>query len=117
MRLSLDKAWRRCLPMWRWMVERYKSGATKSILDLKQQWFDTHEPDAMATLCYFCEYAGQNQFPRKIVCKCCPGALVDRTFTCYNSDYHYIHKPVKFLAKLESLNRIRLTKRKKGSRT
>lgn len=120
MRLSLDKAWKRCLPMWRWIVEQYISGATETVEALKQEWFDTHEPDVdLSTNCYFCEYAeqSQKQHPRKTACQCCPGALVDRKFCCDNSAYDYEREPVKFLAKLESMNRTRLArlaKRKKG---
>jgi len=44
-------------------------------------------------------------------CELCPGRVIDPTFDCCNSNYHYRHRPVAFYEKLFKLNEIRESKK------
>ena len=56
--------------------------------------------------CFFCVYAGYKSSGR-IPCSKCPGKLVNRRFSCFDSAYHWENKPIKFAAEINRLNKIR----------
>ena len=110
MKLTLDQAWTRCLPMWREIVAELKNRPNGDVIDLKHEYFEKHDPDAnMYGECYFCEYV----FRHGGGCEVCPGALIDPQFNCYADEYHWFAKPVAFLHKIEELYKKYLTKKRR----
>ena len=119
--LTLDETWKRQMKLSRWvMEERRKSGYRKNVGDLKWLYFSKkYKPDQ---LCWFCEFA-------KNRCTQCPGAIADgvkirnRLVWCQGGlcgkknrktcPFDWAYKPAAFLRKLESLNKIRLAKKRK----
>ena len=105
--LTLDKTWRYCLAMWRWIVTQHKN-THEEVWELKGVWLQRHRRSDMPLLehCYFCAWAElHRQVSYKPGCRCqwCPGAEVEESFHCQTTAYHYSYRPAKFLAKLEEL--------------
>lgn len=107
-KLTLNETWKRCLRMWRWIVKEWEKDNTQIVGILKEIWLEKYDPDANLEYdCYFCNYYMESN------CSNCPPVLVNKKFRCWNSSYSFDCKPNKFLAKLEQLNKIRLSKLKK----
>lgn len=106
---TLNQTWILCLRMWRWIAKMIREGAKVNVLRLKSKWFyDNGFKDVMDD-CFFCAFTLSKRDSSS--CKRCPGKLVDRTFSCTNSDYCYNDKPVAFYKELLRLNRIRKGKK------
>ena len=110
MNLTLDETWEECIKMWRWIVANRRPG--DNIHTSKRAYADKLYPEGeMPCNCFFCDYAEANEKTRSI-CLSCPGVLVDPSFVCDHPHYAYNGtRPELFLAKLEELNRIRLSKK------
>ena len=102
-KLSLDETWRRCLKMWKWIVE---NSDNDDVPCLKKRYFQENrrfkEPEE---LCYFCEYDEHHY--KKITCETCPGRMIDESFDCCDSDYYYKDRPKVFYKKLLELDKKR----------
>lgn len=97
--LTLDEIWKECLEMWKWISENYEETG-ENVDRLKLRYMDDNERlGHVPASCFFCLYA--------TLCENCPGALVDPSFKCKNSEYHYQLKPKKFYQELLRLNAIR----------
>lgn len=101
---ELNKAWKDCLAMWKWIAEVYDG--SKSVTNLKSIYAQKHH----VPTCSFCRYAPLHSGPA--TCYTCPGVLVDPDFNCHRDAYNYYHKPREFYRKILSMNR----KRKKQER-
>lgn len=105
-KLSLERTWKKCLRMWKEMIEKHWERGMKGS-DLKRIYFEIHpkiaEPESG---CYFCDYNDR----RTNNCEHCPGVLVNKKFHCHNTPYHYHWKPKAFYRKLLELDK----KRKSG---
>ncbi len=108
MKLTLNEAWEKCPEMYKWIADIYVIG--DDVDEYKYDWLRENDSDAdLLCNCYFCEYAGEDDFG-DTVCDNCPGVLVDPTFDCKNSEYHYAINPVAFYHKIVALNKVRLEK-------
>jgi hypothetical protein len=85
---SIAKKWTGRIPIWK----------------LKARWLKANgfSADVIESNCFFCD-DGKDFFG----CTRCPGKLVDRNFSCANTNYNYEEKPVAFYKELLRLNRIR----------
>ncbi len=114
-RLTLNETWVLCLAMWKWIAEQVKKGEV-DVKGLKEQWLKEHGFGKIyiPENCFFCAHA--RRYDNEKVCGCakkmCPGALVNKRFSCTNKTYNYEIKPIAFYNKLVSLN----SKRKKGKK-
>lgn len=109
--MTLDKTWKECLRMWKWIVKQIDKGTDESIGTLKVQWLDEHGygNNNIQAGCFFCHYITEKSED----CSICPGYLVDKKFSCQNKTYDYEYKPKKFYKKLLELDTKR--RRKKGN--
>lgn len=112
--MNLNKTWRLCLSMWRWIAEERKKGNNKGVWPLKVEWLQKHgfEKDSIENDCFFCDYALTHKARIKTEngCPRCPGTKVDRSFFCVGDDYNYHYRPIAFYNKLRALNRKRMKK-------
>ena len=96
---KLDRCWKNCLRMWKWVSENWEPGG--SVSDLERQWiefvFDGDEPEMS---CFFCHYAIQISDN----CKDCPGRMADASFGCGKASYNWSSKPKAFYRKLLQLD-------------
>jgi len=107
---TLDKTWRLCLSMWRWIAKQKREGRDMEINGLKAEWLRKKGiTEDIQGNCFFCHYCPGH-------CGACPGKKVDPSFECTNDAYQYYDKPIAFYNKLVSLNRKRKQKsiRKRG---
>ncbi|MDD5381896.1 MAG: hypothetical protein PHG53_09720 [Phycisphaerae bacterium] len=101
-KLTLDKTWYECLRMWRDIVH---SGY------FKEEWLEkSGYEDELYNNCFFCEWAKQHR-GGGLTCDACPAKEIDAEFECGKEEYDYLFHPDLFLAKLEELNKIRLSKK------
>lgn len=101
--MDLDKTWKNCMSMWRWVSENWKPGMNVDIL--KDKWLSKHgfvDDDRPTSGCFFCGYTNKRG------CDNCPGVLVDASFGCHTLKYEWNVKPRKFYLKLRRLNYARL---------
>ena len=107
-KLTLNETWIECLKMWKWIAGQKRKGDINSVCSLKRQWLKNNGycADSVSGNCFFCEYANE----RGQLCVLCPGKIIDRKFSCSNSDYDYFYRPADFYKKLKRLNKIRLKK-------
>lgn len=109
---NLDRTWKNCLRMWKWISEVYDD--TVGVGSLKIQWLDEHGfTRDIDSDCFFCEYqaihgGGIRHYRGKDFCEHCPGGYISKSFNCFCPNYHYGTKPKAFYAKLLELD----TKRK-----
>ena len=119
-KLTLNETWVLCLKMWRWIVAHLDM-FDGDIDELKDYYFRhvcrLRLENRPLFDCYFCEFNGQQGYlcseDTKKPCYKCPGYLVSRAFSCGRASYDYQGEPAAFLRKLESLNKIRLAKKRK----
>jgi hypothetical protein len=111
MRLSLEKTWTECLRMWKWIAKEKKKDRKLIISELKTIWLtkNHYKPNSILKDCFFCNRAPGD-------CTICPGKEIDPFFNCKNDDYCYFSNPLAFYAKLVSLNKIRLARKRKAKR-
>ena len=109
---ELDKCWKNCMSMWRWIVGEWKKGR-RGVPNLKSEWLRRKKHGYVYNDCFFCEYGRSNmkENPNEFLGACinCPGVLADSKFECNHGAYNYSRDPVKFYNRLRSLNRKRLT--------
>lgn len=110
--MNLNKTWKLCLSMWRWIAEERRKDNQELVNTLKEEWLQKHgfKEDEIKNDCFFCNYAVTHKTRVNVTgggCGTCPGARVAREFNCDGSDYDYYHYPIAFYNKLRSLNRKR----------
>ncbi len=102
---KLDRTWKNCLRMWKWIARKYND--TVPVWDLKAEWLKKNRftKDILCN-CFFCQYAGTSPWGPN--CKKCPGKLVNNRFSCEAYDsYHWRYKPKAFYRKLVELDKKR----------
>ena len=109
----LDRSWKNCLRMWKWISENLPVGFSafdweikeRTIDGLKTKWLkDNKFTNAMAADCFFCEYDRR----RKDSCKSCPASLVEAGFHCDEDSLSFRLDPKEFYIRLLELNIKRL---------
>lgn len=109
--MTLNKTWKECLRMWKWIAEVWKP--EMEVVSLKKQWLREHGYGTinLRNDCFFCEYMINNRDIMSIRCEPdCPGGLVNSRFSCVRLSYDYAEKPKAFYRKLVALNKKRLEK-------
>lgn len=111
-KLSLDKTWSECLRMWKWIAKQRKQSSEMESTDLKRKWLEDngYDPYEVFDMCFFCAYDRRFSSFR---CSNCPARKVDKRLRTYFCDDFWIARPVKFYAKLVSLNKKRLARKRK----
>ena len=103
---KLDRCWKNCLRLWKWVSENWTPNT--NVATLKPLWLKQHKfKKRIIASCFFCQYAedhGENNFIAENGCPECPGALVDARFKCGNIRYSYQRNPKAFYAKLLKLD-------------
>ena len=111
--MTLNKTWRLCLSMWRWMAEERKRDNYLSVDTLKAKWLQKHgfKKDSIYNDCFFCEYAAihKARIRNTVGCSDCPGTKIDRSFSCSTDGCDY-HNVIAFYNNLRALNRKRIKK-------
>ena len=112
--MTLNKTWKECLRMWKWIVKQVDKGDETGVEALKKEWLRTHGYDEYVSgSCFFCDYDRLNGDDNHY-CASCPGRLVLESFSCTDTFYNYYNKPKKFYKKLLELDakrkRVRETK-------
>ena len=114
---NLDRTWKNCLRMWKWISENLPDGLQAlddcekdtAITKLKRQWLADHGfVTHLFEDCFFCEYDEEE----KSGCCSCPGKLVDPNFGCSENegDYDWSTHPKAFYRKLLELDKKRRQK-------
>lgn len=101
--MSLDQIWNECIKMGECVVQNHSG---ESVITSKRQYIKDNNIGVLRSDCFFCETAGKLS-NNCTDCSRCPGVLVDKSFECEHEDYNYEYKPVEFLRKIKTLNRIR----------
>ena len=98
---KLDRTWRNCLRMWKWVSENYDGEVPMS--QMKYKWLKENRfTKPIHGDCFFCDFAKDD--PRDTGCHKCPGRLVSPRFTCTAVTYSYVTKTKKFYKKLLELD-------------
>ena len=112
---NLDRCWKNCLRMWKWVSEVYNG--TVCVGTLKEEWLADHRfTRDIDNACFFCEYqvdhGGGSRFYRgEPFCKHCPGVYVSKSFCCQSyPTYEYETNPKGFYRKLLELDKKRKQK-------
>lgn len=109
-KLTLDETWKQCLKMWRWIVKQKKLHPYSEVNVLKRKWFRKYSPrDSKLAHCFFCDY---NKANHGGYCRKCPATVIDQSFYCGNSKYHFAYEPTAFLKEITRLNKIRLKEKR-----
>ncbi len=102
---KLDRCWKNCDRMWKWVAENWKTGM--SIGELKRQWMKDHRyGHRIRYNCFFCQWAeerGERSFSTGTGCPGCPGIQVDAGFKCGDIRYDYCYKPKAFYRKISEM--------------
>ncbi len=108
----LDRSWKNCLRMWKWISENLPdgfsaaSGAVKEfVIDtLKRTWLKKNRfTNKMSNDCFFCAYDEKYGDD----CEHCPAKLVETHFHCGDWSYHYYFNPIEFYNRLIKYDKIR----------
>jgi len=118
MKLTLNKTWKNCLKMWKWIASEIEKDQFKKPGDLKVSWMRQHDVSGLKFACFFCQYAHEHDGLLDIdkssyrTCSSCPGRFVSSKFNCelYKS-YHWLSSPIKFYNKLVELDKKRRAKK------
>lgn len=110
--LDLDRSWKLCKQMWKWISEEYTGlyNSEEEVAILKDQWLQDHNIRNVELDCFFCDWAKKTKAEFTTYgnyCNLCPGKLVDPKFSCVNPKYHYVDKPKAFYQKILHLDKIR----------
>ena len=104
----LDRSWKNCLRMWKWISENLPVGFLKFSMPekedvikfLKEQWLRENKfTNYIINACFFCEYDRYHQND----CCTCPARLVDSGFHCDDNKQSYRFNPIKFYIRLLEL--------------
>ncbi len=106
-RYNLEKTWRLCMSLWRWVAKQKGGGSRKSVPVLKEEWLRKKGIEGILYTCFFCDYDGRIDDE----CDECPGRSVDLDFDCEDDEYYWKGSPIAFYNKLVSLNRKRKGKK------
>lgn len=105
---ELDRCWKNCLRMWKWVSKNWKPGM--AVDSLKEQWLSDHRfTRSIDSDCFFCEYhvahgGGSRRYRGGSFCANCPGGYVSKSFSCSNPSYSYGCNPKAFYRKLLQLD-------------
>ncbi len=108
----LDRSWKNCLRMWKWISENLPKGFSESsggmkifvVGSLKRHWLRKNKfTELLQDDCFFCAY--DNKHGKR--CEFCPAGLVKKHFRCTDTAYNYAYVPVEFYNKLVKLDKIR----------
>ena len=105
-RYNLDQTWELCLKMWKRIAKEWTEGI--AVDGLKHEWLENHRIGSINSDCFFCGYSMQHGAR----CDCCPGVKVDPDFDCMDEP-DYAIDPVEFYKLLLTLNKKRLSKKRK----
>jgi len=110
---NLDRTWKNCLRMWKWVSESWER--KKGVTQLKRRWLQDNGfvPEEFHAYCFFCEYAGvieDDDGDEMENCKACPAAMIETGFVCDAQPHSYMHKPKAFYRKLLALDKKRRQK-------
>ncbi len=106
---ELDRSWKNCLRMWKWISENLPDWFSESSNDikdfvidaLKQNWLKKNKfTKKVAQDCFFCAYDVKHGNE----CESCPAGLVKRGFHCTDLNYHFTYNPVEFYNEIVRLN-------------
>lgn len=134
-KLTLDETWKECLSMWKWIVENLPCSICRPasyeiedlLIGMKQKWLHKigKYEGYIENECFFCQFAIDKFAEDRSIsrstrqndifdyCKCCPGVLVQRSFSCQAKAYAWNMRPEKFYKKLLELNSKRIQKMEK----
>lgn len=110
--LNLDRCWKLCKQMWKYVAYERELGSSLDVDTLKRIWLRKHgfRSGQVAGSCFFCEYSNQisKEFDlgRRKECAVCPGALINPAFDCTNDKYDYRSKPQEFYKEILRLDKI-----------
>lgn len=107
--MTLNKTWKECLRMWKWIASQLKD--EEELDEQKTEWLLANEynPTKIDLQCFFCQYdIGQLDTG---VCSSCPGKLVDGEFDCTGVPYSFGAHPKAFYRKLVELDKKRLNRK------
>lgn len=109
-KLTLNRTWKLCLAMWKWITETWKPGM--NVYYLKGQWLQAHDYEIKNIIsdCFFCNYDVNHRKDEEFECSSCPGKLVSKRFNCCRLSYCHNIKPLKFYKKLLQLDAKRKSK-------
>ena len=104
---KLDRCWKDCLRMWKWISETWKPRL--SVGQMKKQWLNENgfNSDKIHALCFFCEHAGRIIDDDGVDvenCADCPASIVEPGFDCGELPHNYSINPKAFYAKLLELD-------------
>ena len=106
---KLDRCWKNCLWMWKWVSKTYDG--TREVATLKDEWLKSHRfRNEVEANCFFCEWhnahgGGNYEYRNITICKHCPGVYVSKSFCCQSHfSYKYDENPVAFYRKLLQLD-------------
>lgn len=116
---KLNRCWKNCLRMWKWISENLSDGFTGLSWDekkvvvngLKAQWLQEHRfTREIDRDCFFCNYANTKRGCYDF----CPGRLVDKQFHCNppSGKDSYAGNPKGFYRRLLELDAKRTGKKK-----
>ena len=111
---NLDRTWKNCLRMWKWISETYDG--TQDVSTLKWQWLKRHRFGSIEANCFFCQWhkthgRGLHDYQEITICTNCPGVYVSKFFCCQSYlSYKYDTNPKDFYRKLVSLDKKRRAK-------
>jgi hypothetical protein len=117
--MTLEKTWKECLRMWKWIANAKLGGNGYSlknldVVELKHIWLAANNIEYMFNDCFFCGYAAEHGgYVDPGFCEKCPGQFVKETFNCCAEPRHN-DDPVDFYNLLVKLNKKRLSKKGKN---
>lgn len=114
-KLTLNQTWRKCLKMWKWIVENLNKD--EDVDELKDRYVEEKLKGDVDIYngCYFCDWNSQqgiytDPLDSLPACSQCPGVLVSPKFRCEGKSYCWHTKPRAFYRKLLELDKKRKAK-------
>ena len=105
---KLDRCWKNCLRMWKWVSEQYDG--SNDVPTLKGVWLKSHRFRNIEANCVFCEWhqshgGGECEYQEVTICENCPGVYISKSFCCQSyPTYQYDANPKAFYRKLLQLD-------------
>ena len=110
----LDRSWKNCLRMWKWISENLSDGFMKLdfnrrrmvVYALKEKWMKKHYHKSILFRCFFCHYDHNNNNNGSPSCANCPAKKVERRLGSHwcEHKYHWFMNPVNFYQYLLKLD-------------
>ncbi len=110
----LDRSWKNCLRMSKWISENLPDGFSELSDDIKRsiighlklQWLGENRfTRPLLNNCFFCEFNESSDAPMD--CEKCPAGLVKKGFCCMEEDFHYALNPINFYRRILKLSKRR----------